>query len=103
MQFRDLLDAIRKNRPPAIDGHEGRRSVEIIQAIYKAAESGGKVVKLPLQGDPVHRVDGRTQEGLAGGPVETALRDLSTSCATIGIRSVRLQPDRSTFRRQAGA
>jgi len=54
-QFSDMLEAIRKNRPPAIDGHEGRRSVEIIQAIYKSAECGGKVVKLPLRGEPVHR------------------------------------------------
>jgi predicted dehydrogenase len=55
MQFADMLDAIRKRRPPAVDGHEGRRSVEIIEAIYKSAESGGKVVKLPLRGGPVHR------------------------------------------------
>ncbi len=55
MQFADMLDAIRKKRAPAIDGHEGRRSVEIIQAIYKSAEAGGKVVKLPLKGEPVHR------------------------------------------------
>jgi len=54
-QFADLLEAIRKNRPPAIDGHEGRRSVEVIQAIYKSAESGGKVVKLPLRGEPAHK------------------------------------------------
>ena len=51
-QFRDVLEAIRKNRKPAIDGHEGRRSVEIILGIYKAAETG-KTVKLPLAGDPV--------------------------------------------------
>jgi hypothetical protein len=35
-------------RPPAIDGHEGRRSVEIILGVYKAAETG-KPVKLPLK------------------------------------------------------
>jgi predicted dehydrogenase len=51
-QFRDVLDAIRHNRKPAIDGHEGRRSVEIILGVYKAAETG-KVVKLPLKSDPV--------------------------------------------------
>ncbi|MGC4006951.1 MAG: Gfo/Idh/MocA family oxidoreductase [Pirellulales bacterium] len=50
-QFADVVDAIKKGRKPAIDGHEGRRSIEIILAIYKAAESG-KVVKLPLAGDP---------------------------------------------------
>jgi UDP-N-acetyl-2-amino-2-deoxyglucuronate dehydrogenase len=51
-QFRDVLSAIREGRAPAIDGYEGRRSVEIILAIYKAAETG-KTIKLPLSGDPV--------------------------------------------------
>ena len=51
-QFRDVLEAIRQNRKPAIDGREGRRSVEIILGIYKAAETG-KTVKLPLASDPV--------------------------------------------------
>ncbi len=50
-QFRDVLDAIAKDRAPAIDGAEGRRSVEIILAIYKAAETG-RGVTLPLAGDP---------------------------------------------------
>jgi UDP-N-acetyl-2-amino-2-deoxyglucuronate dehydrogenase len=52
IQFRDFVEAVRKNRPPAIDGHEGRRSVEIILAVYKAAETG-KTIKLPLKSDPV--------------------------------------------------
>ena len=51
-QFRDVLSAIRENREPAINGPEGRRSVEIILAIYKAAETG-KAIKLPLSSDPV--------------------------------------------------
>jgi UDP-N-acetyl-2-amino-2-deoxyglucuronate dehydrogenase len=51
-QFRDVLDAIKQDRTPAIDGHEGRRSVEIILAIYKAAETG-RGVALPLKSDPV--------------------------------------------------
>jgi predicted dehydrogenase len=50
-QFRDVLAAIEKDRAPAVDGHEGRRSVEIILAIYKAAETG-KAIKLPLASDP---------------------------------------------------
>jgi UDP-N-acetyl-2-amino-2-deoxyglucuronate dehydrogenase len=51
-QFRDVLEAIRDDRAPAVDGHEGRRSVEIILGIYKAAETG-KAIKLPLASDPV--------------------------------------------------
>ena len=41
--FKDLVAAIKNDRPPAIDGHEGRRSVELITAIYKSAESGRAV------------------------------------------------------------
>lgn len=52
LQFRDFVEAVRKGRTPAVDGHEGRRSVEIILGIYKAAETG-KTVKLPLASDPV--------------------------------------------------
>jgi predicted dehydrogenase len=51
-QFRDVMAAIRENRQPAIDGHEGRRSVEIILGVYKAAENR-KAIKLPLARDPV--------------------------------------------------
>lgn len=49
-QFKDFFDAIKKNREPKIDGAEGRRSVEIIRAIYKSARSG-KTVALPLKSD----------------------------------------------------
>jgi UDP-N-acetyl-2-amino-2-deoxyglucuronate dehydrogenase len=41
--FRDFLDAIQHDRPPLIDGHEGRRSVELILAIYESAKTGRKV------------------------------------------------------------
>lgn len=50
-QFRDLVEAIKKDRKPAIDGPEGRRSVEIILGIYKAAETG-RPIELPLASDP---------------------------------------------------
>ncbi len=51
LQFEDLLAAVKKDREPSVNGPEGRRSVEIILAIYKAAETG-KAVSLPLAGDP---------------------------------------------------
>lgn len=41
--FRDTLNAIENDSTPLIDGHEGRRSVEIILGIYEAAKSGKKV------------------------------------------------------------
>jgi UDP-N-acetyl-2-amino-2-deoxyglucuronate dehydrogenase len=50
-QFRDVVDAIRKGTNPQIDGPEGRRSVELILAIYKSAETG-RAVRLPLRSDP---------------------------------------------------
>ncbi len=49
-QFKDFLQAIKKDTKPAIDGYEGRRSVEVIRAIYKSAKTG-KAVGLPLRLD----------------------------------------------------
>ena len=43
--FRDFLAAIEEDRAPAIDGPEGRRSVELILAIYESAKTG-QAVKL---------------------------------------------------------
>ncbi|MEK6234112.1 MAG: Gfo/Idh/MocA family oxidoreductase, partial [Planctomycetales bacterium] len=51
MQFADFVQAIDEDRAPAIDGKEGRRSVEIILGIYLAAETK-RVVQLPLTEDP---------------------------------------------------
>lgn len=50
-QFEDLLAAVKENREPAINGPEGRRSVEVILAIYQSAATG-QAVKLPLAKDP---------------------------------------------------
>ena len=51
-QFQEILNSLKEGEAPEIDGIEGRRSVEIILAIYKAAETG-KAIKLPLKNDPV--------------------------------------------------
>jgi UDP-N-acetyl-2-amino-2-deoxyglucuronate dehydrogenase len=50
-QIQDFVNAITKGRKPLVDGEEGRKSVEIILAIYKSAWSG-KRVTLPLSSDP---------------------------------------------------
>ena len=50
-QLRDFVRAVQTGSAPKVDGEEGRKSVEIILAIYKAAESG-RSVQLPLKGDP---------------------------------------------------
>jgi len=50
-QFEDVIRAIQSRTQPLIDGHEGRRSVEVILAIYKSAQTG-KDIRLPLTRDP---------------------------------------------------
>ncbi len=44
-QLTDFVQAIQSGRPPAVDGREGRRAVEIILAIYQATMTG-QVVEL---------------------------------------------------------
>ncbi len=39
-QLQDLVDALRENRPPTLDGREGRKAVALIRALYASAESG---------------------------------------------------------------
>jgi predicted dehydrogenase len=46
-QLADFLRAIDEGRAPIVDGREGRKSVEIIRAIYRSAETGAQVL-LPL-------------------------------------------------------
>jgi UDP-N-acetyl-2-amino-2-deoxyglucuronate dehydrogenase len=43
LQLRDVVEAIRDGRPPAIDGQDGRKTVELFWAIYRASESGRRV------------------------------------------------------------
>ena len=45
----DMVGAIHEDRPPRVDGHEGKKSLEIIKAIYKSAEIG-RPVELSLKG-----------------------------------------------------
>jgi predicted dehydrogenase len=52
-QLSDFVKAIETGRTPRVDGGEGRKSVEIILAIYKAAKTG-RTVKLPLKSDLRH-------------------------------------------------
>ena len=43
LQLRDVVEAISDRRPPAIDGPDGRKTVELFRAIYRASESGQRV------------------------------------------------------------
>ncbi len=44
-QLADFVEAIRNNRVPKVDGREGRKSVELIRAIYQS-NATGRVVEL---------------------------------------------------------
>jgi UDP-N-acetyl-2-amino-2-deoxyglucuronate dehydrogenase len=46
--FRDFADALRTGRRPLIDGCEGRRSLEVVEAIYRSSRTAASVT-LPLQ------------------------------------------------------
>lgn len=43
IQIEDFVGAIREGRLPAVDGREGRRAVEVIEAVYASAASGKPV------------------------------------------------------------
>ena len=47
-QLRDFVEAIEGGREPLVDGREGRKSVEIILAIYESSRTGRRV-ELPLR------------------------------------------------------
>ena len=46
-QLRDFLRAIETGSQPVCDGREGRKSVEIIMALYRSSRQG-RTVTLPL-------------------------------------------------------
>lgn len=46
--FKDVIDAIKNNREPLINGEEGKKGMEIILAAYKSQKTG-MPVKLPLE------------------------------------------------------
>jgi len=46
--FADFLDAVRTGRPPAVDGREARKALEIVEAVYRSSALGGRPVALPL-------------------------------------------------------
>jgi predicted dehydrogenase len=39
-QIEDFVGAVRDNRPPLIDGREGRKAVALVDAIYRSAREG---------------------------------------------------------------
>ncbi|GAA4461604.1 Gfo/Idh/MocA family oxidoreductase [Novipirellula rosea] len=43
MLFEEFVSSINEDRPCSIDGREGRRSIEVIRAIYESAKTGKRV------------------------------------------------------------
>jgi predicted dehydrogenase len=43
LQLRDIVEAIRDDRAPAVDGAEGRATVELVTAIYESHAFGRPV------------------------------------------------------------
>jgi UDP-N-acetyl-2-amino-2-deoxyglucuronate dehydrogenase len=57
-QIDDVLTALETGRRPLIDGEDGRRTIELVSAIYKAGTEQ-RAVELPMQkGDPFYTVKG---------------------------------------------
>jgi len=46
--YKDVKEAIEKDRPVYVDAHAGRRALELVLAIYESATTGKKV-KLPME------------------------------------------------------
>jgi predicted dehydrogenase len=46
--YADVIDAIKNDRKPYVDGEAGKRALELVLAIYKSAAEGS-IVKLPLE------------------------------------------------------
>jgi len=53
--LQDFIDAVRHNRPPACDGQEGRKSLEIGNAMLLSSFSG-KPVELPVKRPSIRRL-----------------------------------------------
>lgn len=57
-QLEDVLTALEQGRAPAIGGEDGRRTIELITAIFKSGAQG-ETVRLPLDPkDPFYTVSG---------------------------------------------
>ncbi len=63
-QIDDFLHSIESDSTPLIDGVEGRKTIELITAIYKSAITGGRV-DLPLaKKDPHYSFSGRVKDAV---------------------------------------
>ena len=56
--YADMIDAIKTNREPYVNGEAGRRALELVLAIYRSAATH-KTVKLPLEKCSTMEFEGR--------------------------------------------
>lgn len=56
--YTDVIDAIKNDRKPYVDGEAGRRALELVLAIYKSAAIG-ELVKFPLEECSTTEFEGR--------------------------------------------
>ena len=56
--YADVIDAVRTNRAPYVDGHAGLRALELVLAIYKSAAEH-RPVQLPLEHCSTTNFEGR--------------------------------------------
>jgi UDP-N-acetyl-2-amino-2-deoxyglucuronate dehydrogenase len=49
-QIEDFASAVEQGRPPTVDGHEGRRTLEVMRALYRSSDER-RPMELPLTED----------------------------------------------------
>lgn len=83
-QIHDVLTAVENRTAPMIKGEDGRRTVEIITAIYKSA-SKGAAVRLPLQkDDPFYTAEGVRRNAVHFYEKKTSVEGFSDTAITVG-------------------
>jgi predicted dehydrogenase len=83
-QIEDVLTAIETGRRPSIDGRDGRRTIELITAIYQAGIER-RTVDLPLAGeDPYYRPGTLTERAPRFFAKSASVRDLAGPISVSG-------------------
>ncbi|GJM79336.1 hypothetical protein HMSSN139_18320 [Paenibacillus sp. HMSSN-139] len=83
-QIHDVLNAIEQGSPVLVDGIQGRRTLELITAIYQSA-STGQTVRLPLGPDsPFYTREGILQNATYFYEKKTSVENFSDNHITSG-------------------
>lgn len=83
-QVDDVLSALETGRRPAIDGHDGRRTIELITAVYRAGVER-RAVDLPLAADdPYYRAGTLTERAPRFYAKTASVTDLAGSISVSG-------------------